>query len=489
MPGLFSNVGSAITNTYSAWRRVYSDPTQVQGGKTITRYQWYNLLWAYYTNSAFEYIPNWGNQWGSYKQAYRLYRQIRSIYNPTSRLVDFYASQIYPGVLTIDSTTLPPGVQSAIPFAEDTDPALIAAIAQVWRWSNWQSTKSKMIRYAGATGNALVEVVDDLERGEVFLDVVWPGLVKYLDLSPSGDVRGFTLEYGAVDDDAFTYTYRREVTPDTFKTFKNGSPFGYNGDPAVYPNPYGFVPAVWVKHRDGGGDYGAPVIHGSIGKIDELNSLASHIHDHIHRVIASPNVFWSKGDINKMFQTNKRPASEEMADPEMDRDNVLMLKGPEGGRVESLIKDLNITDAFEGLDRLVAEIEADHPELAMYKELRSMSQVTGPAANRLLGDVVQIVSEAASSYDLASTHLFQMSVAIGGFRANSGDWTALGPLSTHQQAFLPFDLSSYGEGALDLQIMPRPLIPITESEELDLEIRRKSLLTPPTVAENISSTD
>jgi len=30
---------------------------------------------------------------------------------------------------------------------------------------------------------------------------------------------------------------------------RDGDPFDY-GEGAAYPNPYGFVPAVWVKHTD-----------------------------------------------------------------------------------------------------------------------------------------------------------------------------------------------------------------------------------------------
>jgi len=471
--GTLSNFGLSLLNSFNAWRREYPDPAQVQGGKTLTRPQWYNLLWSYYTNSAFEHMPLQGNYWSGYKQAYRLYRNMRSIYNPTSRLVDFYAGIIYPGVLTTDGKDLDDSTPIAIPFPDGTDPQLLNAIAQVWRWSNWQAGKGTMVRYAAATGNVLVEVKDDLERGEVFFDIVWPGLVKDLDLSPSGVVRSYALEYSATDDDGFGYIYRKEVDENEFRFYKNGLPWSYNGDPASYANPYGFVPAAWIKHRDLAGNWGAPAISGSIPKVDELNSLASHIHDHIHRVVGSPTIFWAKGDVNAISRIGKRAASDELADPEADRDSILMLKGPEGGRADSLIAELNIPGAMDGLDRLIAEIEHDHPELAMYQQLREMSTVTGPAADRLLGDVKQMVMEAAANYDLGSVRLFQMAVAMGGYRVNNGDWDGTadkaGGLTKHQQAFKPFNLDSYGEGALDLAIMPRPLVPLTQKEQLELQ--------------------
>jgi hypothetical protein len=90
-----------------------------------------------------------------------------------------------------------------------------------------------------------------------------------------------------------------------------------------------------------------------------------------------------------------------------------------------------------------------------------MSQVTGPAAARLVGDVAGKVSEVQAAYDLQSMKLFQMSVAIAGMRANAGDW---GMLSRQQQKFLPFNLDSYALGDLDMAIMPRPLVVPTKQE-------------------------
>ncbi len=90
-----------------------------------------------------------------------------------------------------------------------------------------------------------------------------------------------------------------------------------------------------------------------------------------------------------------------------------------------------------------------------------MSQVTGPAASRLVGDVASRFAEAAASYDQANIKLFQMAVAIAGFRANSGAW---GTLNRQQQKFTPFDLESYERGDLDMSIMPRPLLVPTRSE-------------------------
>ena len=65
-----------------------------------------------------------------------------------------------------------------------------------------------------------------------------------------------------------------------------------------------------------------------------------------------------------------------------------------------------------------------------------------------------------------------MAAAIGGWRASSGAW---GNLTQQQAQFLPFGLGSYEAGALNLSIQARPLVPLTEQDELTLERQRSQL--------------
>lgn len=465
-------VSQSFVAGYTAARRVFEDPSLAhQEGLYFNQYGMYTLLWAYYNGAMFERIASvfngnlntsWqmsSNGWAIYKQNYNLYRNIRLIYNPTKRLVDFYAGQVYPGVLSEDGHALPDGVSLAIPFSKDTPPALKSAIAQFWQWSNWQARKSIQVRYGAALGSVLMELIDDPESGRISADIVWPGFISQISLDPAGNVKSYTLEYQARDDrDA--YIYRKEVDGNQFRYYKNGEPFDY-GSGSVLDNPYGFCPAVWIKHTDIGGTHGSPAISGSLGKIDELNNLASHVHDQIHKVIGAPLLIATSSPIAPLFNTQKRGATTDLPVPTGDQESVLMLKGAADSRVESLAGSLSLSESLQYMSSLITELEQDHPELTFYKELRNMSQVTGPAASRLVGDVESRFAEAAASYDQANIKLFQMAVAIAGFRANSGAW---GPLSAQQKKFTPFSLTSYTKGDLDMAIMPRPLLTPTRSE-------------------------
>ena len=417
--GFFGDMVSSFVTRYTAARRVFEDPSLAhQEGLYLNQYGMYNLLWAYYNGSMFERLAStfngqlnqtWqlsANGWQQYKMNYNLYRNIRLIYNPTRRLVNFYASQVYPGVLSEDGKELPDGVSLAVPFSKDTSPTVKNAIAQWWEWSNWQARKSVQIYFGAALGSVLIEIVDDLENGCIGADVIWPGWVSDLELDTAGNVKSYSLQYQAMTD-LQSYIYRKDVDRDSFRYFRNGESYDYDGSGAVVPNPYGFVPAVWIKHIDIGSKHGSPAIAGSLGKIDELNNQASLINDHIRKVVASPTIFWSKGNVTRVANsTTKRVPSEEMSNPTADQESVLMLQGPEGGRKESLVGDLNLAEADKEVGRIQAEIEDDFPELTVFKELRQMSQVTGPAAQRLVAPAMGRLLEASANYDRANIKLF-----------------------------------------------------------------------------------
>lgn len=459
---------AAYSGAQTFVQRVFEDPKAAHQTRLYQqRASAFDLLWAYYNNSLFDKTLNSINQTtvnigNVYRQNYNLYRNIRMIYNPVRRLVDFYAGAIYPGVLSEDGACLPDSVPMAIPFSEDTDPELKDAIAQFWQWTNWQAKKTAQVRYGAALGSVLIELTDDLQRGKITADVVWPGFITFLQLDPAGNVKLYVMDYQGYDPVDGPYVYRKIVTQTEIRTYRNYEPYDYDGNGAVVENPYGFVPAVWIKHIDVGGDFGSPAIAGSIGKVDELNSLASHIHDQVHKAIGAPKVIWSNMALGSAFEKKDRNATQDFTPTQDDQQSMLILRGPENGRVDSLLGDLNLADALNALTMLQGEIEQDHPELAFYRELRSMSQVTGPAASRLVGDVSSRVMEAMANYDQGNISLFRMAVAMGGFRANNGDW---GALNSQQQKFKPFNLDSYESGNLDMAIMPRPLLVPTRLEK------------------------
>lgn len=481
-----NNLWLAASSAYIAFRRVFEDPANAHTqGSPQSQISDYNLLWAYYSGAMFDRGIQGLAAWAAYKNFYNLYRDIRLIYNPVRRLCEFYAGQIYPGVLSEDGSMLPEGTALAIPFAKDTPEDVKVAISQFWDWSNFQSQKSVIPRWGAALGSVLIELCDDVEAGRIVSEPVWPGHVVELELDGQGNVKRYVLEYqvrepaspipGRTNPNATYYTYRREVDIESFRFYKNGSPFDYDGQGAVRPNPWGWVPAEWVKHTDVGGDRGSAAIAGSLGKIDELNNLASQIHDQIRKVIGAPILIAAgKGGegLSTLFNNPKRSPTDDPnsglvnPNPAGESEKLLMLKGPAGTTVEHLAGVLPLADCYTYIQGVITDLEADHPELNFYRKLAEMSTVTGPAARQLSGDVQSKVWDAAANYDRALISLFKKAVAMGGFRANEGKggWAVRTP---QQQKFLPFNLDSLKTGALELAIMPRPLLPATKKEQAD----------------------
>ncbi len=489
---------TALNAGVTTYKHFYDDPRNVQGGAVASQWDWYSLLFSHYTNTVFDpwaastgLMPGSpsvvsattaGTRWSQYKSNYQLYRHTRPIYSPVNRLCNWWSNTVYPGVLSLDGQQLPDGVPLAIPLADDTPPALAAAIAQFWSWSNWQNLMRVYVLYGAITGNVLVEVQDELERGKVTARVWWPANVADLTLDSSGNVKAFALEYPLVADDGTPYTYRKEVDAESIRTYKDGELYDYteDGTGMEWANPYGFVPAVWAKHTDIGTDYGAPAIGSSLGKINELNSVAAHAHDHIHKLVNNDRVLWDGGGTGAPKEgTGKKGRTDEFSSTDVStRESVGIFHGPLGGHVESLVGNVPLADVMTYIDRLLGELEQDHAELGLYRELRSMSTLTGPAASRVMGDVAGTYYSVCASYDMNLRKLQGMTTAIGGYRANSGDWPR--PLTAQQQKFLPFGLDSYSKGQLDHDIRPRPLIIPTEEELLRLQMLRNSLATPPT---------
>lgn len=468
MQTVWQRLVRASSASVGEFQRVYFQP-EAEHAKTVfvSRPDQYAYLWAWYESSALEDVQLWGN----YRSKYKLYKNTRIIRNPVRRLVDFYVDNMYPGILAADLEGIPPGVPLAVPFPKDTDPRLKRAIAQIWEWSRWADGKSIMVQNAAALGNAFVEIVDVPSRGKVFLINRWPGQVVELELDEVGNVRKYALEYMAQDEDGKPYRFRKEVDQLAFRTYRDDKIFDYDpndGLPGEYENPYGFCPAVWVPHRNMGGMHGAPAIYGSLGKLEELNSELALVHDQVKKVVAAPKGIWTPATAEELFDNIKKGTAAQLNPVTGERESLLFLIGPEGTEVDDLAGDLDFGGAMEVIKSLVEEIEEDHPELRVYEELRRMSQVTGPAAFRLIGDVSNKVFRIANGYDRASRQLFQMSVAIAGFNLATGRW----PNPTPAQAkFDGYDLDSYANGDLDFEILPRPLLQPTSMEFAQEEVQ------------------
>jgi hypothetical protein len=458
----------------------------------------YQVLWDLYSGNAFANKRTWAE----YRRAYSLYRQTRQVWDVVYQLVEFYAHHIWSGALSFDGRTLPDGIPMAVPLAPDTSDELKAAIGQLWQWWNFQTLMTIIPRYTAATGELLVEIIDDPERGKIGLSLVWPAYVRDISLDGMGNVKSYTIEYTAYDrQERRSFLYTRTVDKEKFVTLKDGEPFDFSAPPeptgqgalqsviiageqatpqrGQIPNPYGFVPAVWFRHHHLLGERGEPAAFAILQQLDEINQLLSHWLDKAHTILESPILVsgatgGTLGSALKSITGIVRRGPTEEDNPDVsERETQKILEGPQGAGVHTM--SMPASDAAEIVDRLIANLEAKVPEIQLYRQLRQMTQLTGAGALRALGDVDRKTRAVAAGYDQQLIKLLQMSIAIAGFRVNegAGGWARQ---TRQQQKFAMFGLDSYEEGALNFDILPRSIVAEALSERFQTFIMKKTAI-------------
>jgi len=429
---------------------------------------WYALLEGYYRNNPYDVIAA-----SAYKGKHGLPRSIRPVYNPAKRAVDWYPGHVYPHGYGV------------IPFADGTKPELEAAVSTAFeQWGNWNRLQSVYVRTGARLGNVLIEIESDAESGRVYPILIHPSYVTAIELNHRGDVLMVEITIPRYDPIAKkSYTFGKRITRDTITTLYNGEPHGYDGNDAELENPFPFAPAVWVPHMATGDTIGAPVIDGVLSKIDEANRIATSINDFIGKFNRQGVVFASSAPPislkRAIDQQNAaaRGATMDLSDPYADSQDLPYFIGPADLTAHRLIENMGVGEAYQYLVSLLGELGDDLPETTLDKDLRSMSNVTAPGAARMTSDVINRLSEAQRNYDWGLIRAAQMAVTMGAMlsRERVGGWARQTPA---QQAFLPFDETSWDRDELSFDLADRPLFTPSDSERLTVALQTEQLTTP-----------
>ena len=478
----------AATAALDAWRNGPVPPEL----DAIQRAYWER--WAQYSGELFASVSTSN----PYRNDPAIYQGTKLLWKHTEAVVDFYAGVVYQGALADDPE------QGAIPWKllvkgdpteVDTDDAgnatprpsparnLWLAILELQAAWNWQQQMAFAPMYAAALGDCLTELVDDLDRRFVYPQIVWPGYVKDITIDYVGNVRAYTLEYPVEERDergsvTGRYRYRKDVDEEAFRHYRDDKPFDKDGSgTAVMPNPYGFVPAVWDRHRIGapGLVRGKSATDGTRQALLQLNSLFSHAFAYQRKAFFQPIVISAPGGGGTRTVDLSAPNGT-VEEIEQEQKYITV---PQGANL--LQAQMDIGKTREMLQDIRENILAENPEASYYQQLREMSQVTAPGAERLMGDVKSRVDLVRAGADVGTVKRFQMAISMCGWRANGNDWKARNPgraLTPRQAVFLPFDLESFDRGELDCTILPRPLVPLSEQERLELILLKESIRTP-----------
>jgi hypothetical protein len=451
----------------AGWK-AFKDPESMLRDMTHDeRTSLYQTYWYYHRNLQFSRRN--GEDWSVYLHSRELYKRTRLIYNPVPEINDFYVDNIWQPAQNPDYPSL------VTPLEDGTDEKVVAAVAQLDQWSNFRAEMQKIKRYVAATGNCLVEGIDDLARQKILHKANWPGYVTDIELNSTGDVLSYVLEYDVYDRQANqTYRYKKVVNQENYSYFRDDKPFVPPGKTAeVEPNIYGFVFAVWIRHTDDGADHGLPACK-NFDKVDNVNSLASHVDDFMHKDIESPKLIGAPGEIVPLIGAYQDPATGRVTpqDPSL---NWMVLKANTGGTtggpvsVHDLSGILKLADAWPPLKYQIESFEKDYPELQASSIIQQNSQLSGAALERMLGPAQNRLDGAQAGYNQQLIKLRQMQMAVGGMRANGGGWRGL---TDQQKTFRPFNLSSYERGEMNFNLKRSVLVQPTEMEDAELLLKK-----------------
>lgn len=461
---------SSITTLSAAWYNEYAHvPTRESGWDVYdARLSRYALYESYLNNTAYKSI---NAQAAMLKTSNGLYRRIRGIYNPVGRQNKLLTAYIYGGNLDLENLAI-----GALPIKTD-NPALLPALRNLLNWSRWSRQKSMYVRYGASLGDVFIKVNDDRAAQKVRMEVLHPAKIREMETDASGNITRVIIEYEcdeALDLDTLkpgarafseqqrkSYLYTETIDKEWFRTYKDGEPFAYytdmRGQPvSEWPNEYGFVPLVKAAHADIGLLYGANAWYESMGKINEINDAASLLNDNLRKATVPllKALGMSKSEGLQFESTGK------------DELNIIYVPS-ENADMLPIQLNIDVGGALDNIEKMLAELERDMPELSLQRIRENGSQMTAPGVRAGYADAFTRIEEAQGAYDEALVRAMQMGVTIGGYNRYEG--------------FESFNLASYPAGAMEMTIKPRPIIGDSLSREQRLTALSALANQPPAV--------
>jgi hypothetical protein len=314
---------------------------------------------------------------GAFRLAHKLYAQTKGIFAFLARAVDL-------------DVALVPGVMAPWGLKENTAPATLRSQAQLYEWSDWPIVSDNWLSDGATTGEAMIKIVPG------------DGLVQLQRLAAEDCLLGQMMIEGQIvpmalivvpemaDHAGELYEYAELITPAEIRTFRDGGPHGYEGNPDRYPNPLGFVPVVATNNDTGK----RPTFAKAQPQLDSANELASYLADIIGRH-AEPQ--WAiKG-----------------AEPsEMVKSGEAMWYLPAGAEIEAILAGVDIAGTLEFIREVKMETKSNLPELA-FDDLRTKDQIATETLEIQLVELDAKIWKMRRRYDSGLVQAHRMAAMAG----------------------------------------------------------------------------
>lgn len=314
----------------------------------------------------------------AFKLAHKLYAQTKALLSFLARAVDL-------------DVALVPGVMAPWQLAEGTPPAMMQAQATLYEWSSWDTEGDIWLEDGTTCGEAMLKIVPDVQMSRIKMQRIKPEiclLTKHIDPATQMTIDlALIVDRGQTDSEGKPYEYGEAITPMEIRTYWNGAPHGYNGNPDRYPNPLQFVPVVQAKNDA----ECRPTFSKALPQVDSVNELASYLGNIIGRH-AEPQ--WAAFGV-------------EQADMKKDGNNVWFFP-PIDSKLQAILADVDVEGTLKFIQELKEETKSNLPELA-FDDLRAKDQIAAETLEIQLIELDAKIWKMRRRYDAAMVDAHMMS--------------------------------------------------------------------------------
>jgi hypothetical protein len=409
----------------------------------------YAMYAAGYENTSYRNVHSWAQ---GKRVRYGLGKYIRDIHNPIAQLVDFHVSTVWRGSIA------PLLVGGAIPLivSGSNEDQVRAAADNLLRVSNFETGKNITVMKGCNLGDVGLKIVDDIERGQARIEVIDPSEIEDITVE-NGIIKAYRLTKWQENDNdimtKYTETCERGDNEDViFRTFINDRQTEWpDAEESEWVEPYGFIPLVTIQHRNVGKQWGWAEAHPVIGKIMEIDDIASMLDDYIRKTVNAPALLSGMAKPNAKITTSTSDATEDNPQPGREENKILWAGDGVQASYTPMIAGMSIAEVDARIQSIMASIESDMPELR-----KSIWDIGGDPSGVALATAREPtetkINSRRTNYDGGLVRAMQMGIAIGGYRGYSG--------------FEGFDLQSYGRGDLDISIAARPVFSEQKNDKI-----------------------
>ena len=381
-------------------------------------------------------------------------------YNPVPAIVDAYQN-VFRGSFGQDIK-----VGDKV-NGKPVNPTLIAEadspLARLWRWSNLDTEKDLLQKWAANLGTVGLRVVarndDDPDRRRVYLQLDHPSVIFDYDRDERGNVVEVELRYtarGGPVGDRRDVDVREVITKDRFVMEEDGVNVL---EPEEQRNDLGVCPYVILKHRDEGTSFGRWAYGGSEDAIHWINWLIVNQGESVMEH-AWPQWFAAAGgEPPQNFRIGKRDVA-----------YTKMLPDTPTPIFEPLVAPLDQAGTLAYWNELVERLQERQPELAIVA-MKVLSGQSGETIAKLQVQAESAILRARAQYEHALIRALQIGLSEGVRMALWDLGTGTGTAEAADKAFQA--------GGEDFEFVKRPALPpspwdqITQADANTAEQRKK----------------